>query len=243
MVGAVVLLASVLFGAAWWLERDDAPPRKESGSAPGGVVPPADEPRPVVPAGDPSIPVVDPSWLTQVASRTDIPPAALRAYAVAELRAVEEQPGCQIGWSTLAGIGWVESRHGTIDDAVLGLDGVSSPAIIGPALDGTHGFAAIEAHPDLVPWHGDQVWDHAVGPMQFIGSTWQRWRSDGDGDGVMDPNDVDDAAYAAARYLCHDGHDLTSGAGWSDAVLGYNRDETYVASVYAAAARYAELSG
>ena len=76
--------------------------------------------------------------------------------------------------------------------------------------------------------------------MQFIPSTWEQWGSDGDGDGVADPNDLDDAAATAVAYLCADGHDLTSGAGWSDAVFGYNHDESYVASVHAAASSYSE---
>ena len=41
--------------------------------------------------------------------------------------------------------------------------------------------------------------------MQFIPSTWRTWQTDGDGDGVADPNDIDDAALAAAGYLCQSG--------------------------------------
>ena len=89
-------------------------------------------------------------------------------------------------------------------------------------------------------WHGDPTWDHAFGPMQFISSTWTSWQADGDGDGVADPNDIDDAALAAADYLCADGHDLTSGEGWTSAVLSYNHARSYLEAVHDAATAYAE---
>jgi len=179
---------------------------------------------------------VDPAWVTTMAGRAGIPAAAVRAYANAQLA---EPRGCKVGWTTLAGIGWVESQHGTIGGRTLGDDGRSSKPVLGPALDGKD-FAAIRATPESTAWHGDPTWDHAVGPLQFIPSTWETWGADGDADGVADPNDIDDAAFTAARYLCADGHDLTTGAGWADAVFGYNHTQSYVDAVYAAATAYAE---
>jgi hypothetical protein len=44
-------------------------------------------------------------------------------------------------------------------------------------------------------------------------------------------------------YLCADGHDLTSGAGWADAIFSYNHAQSYVDSVYAAAKAYADRTG
>lgn len=179
---------------------------------------------------------VDPAWVAGTADRAGIPPTALRAYAQATLAAPK---GCEIAWNTLAGIGWVESQHGTLDGRVLGDDGHSQPSILGPALDGVD-YAAIPSTRKSQRWHGDPDWDHAVGPLQFIPSTWSRWGRDGDGDGVEDPNDIDDAAAAAVAYLCADGHDLTTGMGWSDAVFGYNHSADYVARVFEAARSYAE---
>lgn len=181
---------------------------------------------------------VDPRWARRAADASGIPLPALTAYARASLLAPRE---CRIGWTTLAGIGWIESQHGTIGGRVLEADGRSSQPILGPALDGGD-FAAVPATADSARWHGDRDWDHAVGPMQFIPSTWRTWRTDGDGDGVADPHDIDDAALASARYLCQSG-DLSVGDTWSRSVFGYNHSADYVLDVFAAADAYADRTG
>jgi membrane-bound lytic murein transglycosylase B len=183
------------------------------------------------------VPLVDAAWAARTARAAGIPEPALLAYARATLMAPS---GCGVGWTTLAGLGWVESQHGTIGGRTIGADGRSSTPILGPALDGVGKVAAIRATPQSTTWHGDPEWDHAVGPLQFIPSTWETWSSDGDGDGVADPNDLDDAAYAAVRYLCADGYDLSTGPGWSAAVFAYNHARVYVDAVYAAASAYAD---
>jgi membrane-bound lytic murein transglycosylase B len=183
-------------------------------------------------------PLVDAGWVARTSAAAGIPAPALRAYADAELVLRRERPSCHLSWNTVAGIGWVESQHGTVGGRTLGADGRSSQPILGPALDGSAGFAAIHSTPASQAWHGDAVWDHAVGPLQFLSSTWARWAADGDGDGVADPGDLDDAALAAGRYLCADGHDLATDGGWNAAVHSYNHDAGYVASVAAAANTY-----
>jgi murein DD-endopeptidase MepM/ murein hydrolase activator NlpD len=67
----------------------------------------------------------------------------------------------------------------------------------------------------------------AVGWMQFMPSTWDRWGVDANGDGVADPWNAQDAIYAAARYLAAAGaaQDL------SRAVLAYNHAQWYVDEV------------
>ena len=193
---------------------------------------------PVAPTAEPVAPVasggrVSAQWVTDMAARTGIGETALQAYGTAALRLEDEQPACHVGWTTLAGIGGIESGHGTNGGATLLANGRTSLPIIGPALDGTGGTDAIRSTEESEQWHGDPRWDHAVGPMQFISSTWERWQSDGNGDGVLDPSNVFDAAYAAGRYLCAGGADLRTGTGWTRAIFSYNHSDDYVRSVLA----------
>lgn len=176
-------------------------------------------------------------WARRTAARSGVPQVALRAYA----RAARKAPAsCRLGWTTLAGIGSIESRHGTLGGRTLGDDARSSTPILGPALDGHGAYAAIPATRVGTAWHGDTRWEHAVGPMQFLPSTWRTWGADADGDGAADPADLDDAAYAAAGYLCADGRDLSTGEGWAEAVLSYNNSQAYADDVYATAMGYAD---
>jgi membrane-bound lytic murein transglycosylase B len=179
------------------------------------------------------------AWLARVSRQTGIGRVALEAYALASLRLAREQPGCHLGWTTLAGIGAIESGHGTNGGARLRPDGTTTRRILGPALDGTSGTARIPSTEQSQKWHGDPRWDHAVGPMQFIPSTWRKWGSDASSDGTSDPNNIDDAAYAAGRYLCGSGQDLRTGEGWTQAVFSYNHSPEYVRSVVARANSYA----
>ncbi|GAA2159718.1 transglycosylase protein with SLT domain [Humibacillus xanthopallidus] len=134
---------------------------------------------------------------------------------------------CHMPVTLLAAIGEVESsslRGRSLDarhDVV--------PPVIGPALSG-NGFAAIR-DTDGGRLDGDPVWDHAVGPMQFIPGTWRAWGSDGNGDGVADPQNIEDATLSAARYLCAGGRDLSRAADLARAVLSYNGSQRYLATV------------
>jgi len=231
VAAAVALALIVLAGRLAGELRDPAYPT--NGSVSRYAVPGA---APVVASSGVT---VDPGWVTRTAAAAGIPQPAVRAYGAAVLRIRQDDAGCELGWTTLAGIGYVESVHGTIGGRTVLADGHSSRRILGPALNGVGDVAAIRATVESARWHGDQRWDHAVGPLQFIPSTWQLWRSDGDGDGVADPNDLDDAAYAAARHLCAGGRDLASGDDWGAAVFAYNHAEVYVDAVHRAASDYA----
>lgn len=183
----------------------------------------------------------DAEWLARTAARTDIPVRALQAYAAAAGLANAAAPTCGIGWNTVAAIGFVESVHGTHGGGSLTPAGQASRPIVGPSLNGD-GFAAIPDTDDGA-LDGDTLWDHAVGPMQFIPSTWQMAGRDGNGDGESDPLNIDDAALSAASYLCTGGRDLTTARGWTDAVLSYNQSDSYVGQVRGQAAAYAEQAG
>ena len=78
--------------------------------------------------------------------------------------------------------------------------------------------------------------------MQFIPSMWSRWASDGNGDGVGDPQQIDDAALAAGRYLCANGRDMASAAGWWTGILSYNNSTEYAQKVFGLADGYAKAA-
>jgi hypothetical protein len=167
----------------------------------------------------------------------DLPEAARRAYERAARQIERTRPGCGLPWGLLAGIGRVESDHGRYGGSRLGVDGVSKPRIRGIALDGVGPVAAIP-DTDGGRLDGDEVWDRAVGPMQFIPSTWATAGVDGDGDGVADPDDLDDAALAAAGYLCPASGPIGDEAGMRAAVFTYNHSAYYVDLVMAFAIGY-----
>jgi membrane-bound lytic murein transglycosylase B len=167
----------------------------------------------------------------------DFPLVALDAYWRAARALAAEQPACGVPWWALAGITKVESRHGSFRGSALEPDGDTTQRIIGIALDGNNNTAVIRDS-DGGNLDGDTVYDRAVGPMQFIPSTWRRWQRDGNGDGVPDPHNLYDVALAAADYLCASGP-LTDDTGLSRGFFSYNHSNAYVASVLGWAHQYA----
>ena len=165
--------------------------------------------------------------IIESASVNGIPASALRAYQRAAQVIDSADPKCKIEWPLIAAIGRVESNHGRYGGNVLDADGVAKPGIWGIALDGTNGTARI-MDTDAGQYDRDKVYDRAVGPMQFIPSTWAIVGVDGDGDGERNPQDIDDAALAAAVYLCSGDEDLSGRAGQEAAVFRYNRSDDYV---------------
>ncbi|HEY6422420.1 MAG TPA: murein transglycosylase [Pseudonocardiaceae bacterium] len=200
---------------------------------PGPAVPHAG---PANPAGGPQLAFAD--WATRMSQATGIPQRALEAYANAHAVMASTQSDCHLTWVTLAGIAAVESKHGNFQGRTLEPDGRPSTPIIGIPLNGAPGVKSI-ADTDNGLLDGDKVWDHAVGPFQFIPSTWAAWRADGNNDEISDPQNVDDASLAAARYLCADKRNLGVGDGWLRAILSYNDSVPYAQEVYGFAQSYA----
>jgi hypothetical protein len=198
--------------------------------ADGGMVPTVSPPAlPQPPMVVTPAPVVVGGGAMAVSYVGGIPAVVLSAYRDAVAQLAQSQPGCHVPVELLAAIGKVESGHargGRVD-----ANGTAVPAILGPVLNGS-GFAAIP-DTDQGVLDGDPVWDRAVGPMQFIPSTWRRWAADGNHDGIADPENVYDASLAAARYLCADGRDLSTSAGLESAILSYNYSATYLRLVSA----------
>ncbi|MHA3701437.1 lytic transglycosylase domain-containing protein [Jatrophihabitans sp. YIM 134969] len=167
-----------------------------------------------------------------------IPIVALEAYREAAALQAATRPSCHLAWTLVAAIGAVESGHGTHAGARLYADGQDLPHVIGPVLDGTDGNARI-ADTDGGRLDGDKTFDRAVGPMQFIPSTWALRGLDGNGDGKADPFNIVDAAATTGDYLCRYDQDLRTDAGRRVAVFGYNHLDSYVATVLALDAAYA----
>ncbi|RST03088.1 lytic transglycosylase domain-containing protein, partial [Streptomyces sp. WAC05374] len=162
-----------------------------------------------------------------ITAHAGIPATVLAAYRRAEAAVARTDPGCRLPWQLLAAIGRVESgqaRGGRVD-----AHGTTLEPILGPVLNGI-GFARI-TDTDGGAYDGDGVYDRAVGPMQFIPSTWSRWGADGNGDGRKDPGNVHDAALAAGHYLCAGERRLTVGADLERAVLSYNHSVPYLRTV------------
>ncbi|MFD7438391.1 lytic transglycosylase domain-containing protein [Streptomyces sp. NPDC059861] len=158
-----------------------------------------------------------------------LPASVFAAYRRAEARLAHVAPGCGLRWQLLAAIGQVESGQARGGRVVA--DGTTPTPILGPRLDG-NGFALIR-DTDGGSLDGDTVYDRAVGPMQFIPSTWAVWGADGNGDGRADPHNVFDAALAAGRYLCAGGRNLAAPGDLDAAILGYNHSTAYLGTVRA----------
>ncbi|HET8620789.1 MAG TPA: lytic transglycosylase domain-containing protein, partial [Acidimicrobiales bacterium] len=237
-LGAGAGMGSLSSGTSWW----------DVGRATGAALPrdvdfdglAIDEPLPddVVKAGF----APDPEFFSdeEIADGlggTGIPEVALAAYEDgAELTAVED-PECGVPWSVLAAIGRVESDHGRFGGAMLRPDGYGTRPIRGIALDGRPGIALIR-DTDRGGLDGDTVFDRAVGPMQFIPSTWANVGVDGNGDDRRDPNNIFDAAWGAGVYLCAGEVDLTEPGQLARAVRRYNHTDEYVRVVLGLAEAY-----
>ncbi|MEV8125634.1 lytic transglycosylase domain-containing protein [Streptomyces sp. NPDC085944] len=181
-------------------------------------LPPLNSPSPAPTTGTPTSPG---------SSEAGIPATVLDAYKKAESELRRAKPGCNLPWQLLAAIGKVESgqaRGGRVD-----ANGTTIGRIIGPQLDG-NGFALIKDTDNGV-YDGNSSYDNAVGPMQFIPSTWAWAGRDGNGDGKEDPNNVYDAALAAGHYLCRYDWDLSDQADLNRAILSYNNSQDYLNTV------------
>ncbi|MFC6469323.1 lytic transglycosylase domain-containing protein [Gordonia humi] len=166
-----------------------------------------------------------------------IPGIVLKAYKLAATRVAAESPQCKLPWYLLAGIGRIESGHagnGNVDSF-----GDSITKVRGPVLNGTLAGNETITDTDGGKLDGDKTHDRAMGPMQFIPSTWAAWGSDANGDGKADPDNIFDATYSAGRYLCAGMTDIMSASNKVAAVMRYNHSLAYANNVLGWAAAYA----
>jgi membrane-bound lytic murein transglycosylase B len=186
-------------------------------------------------------PPLDMARVPELSRKMQIPERMLVAYGKAEERQRQANPRCGISWTMLAGIGRKESFHGRINNTDVNPDGSLTKPIIGVPLDGSPGFRAVKDTEDGA-MDGDTQWDRAVGPMQFLPTTWKRYAVRVSGDGQpANPQNVDDAAATAARYLCASGNNnLTTPQNWWKAVTTYNESIAYARDVFSGQDAYAK---
>lgn len=206
---------------------------------PEGVPPPPGDPVPPVDTyatGRPADQLRE--WAELRAPALEMPVVALEAYAYAARVAEVENPKCHLAWTTLAGIGMVESHNGTYRGATIAPNGDVTPPIRGVRLDGTGGNLRI-VDTEATDLAGEEALERAKGPMQFISETWRLYGVDANNDGKTDPDNIDDAALSAAGYLCWRGKDLATPRGWITALKAYNNSGVYARAVRDWATAYA----
>lgn len=192
-----------------------------------------------------AVPLAGPQVVATVAGGglTPIPATVFAAYSAGANWANDADPGCALSWSVLAGIGEVESGHAASYGALRpGWNGTASPPVLGPLLDGSLPGTPRVPDTDGGLLDGNDAVDRAVGPMQFLPSSWAVYGVDASGDGRADPQNIGDAAAAAGLYLCAGGADLSNPAQLAGAVRRYNHSDAYVRAVLAAGAGYLAAS-
>lgn len=190
-------------------------------------------PSAVATAGMAGVPVAQPP-IDNSPGVLGLPAIAERAYRNAERLMAHSTPGCGLNWNLLAGIGRIESRHAF--NGATDMHGTAVEPIFGPALDGS--LPGNEVIVDGRSADGHITYARAMGPMQFLPSTWEIYAADGNGNGRSDPQNFFDSALAAARYLCSGDTDLRNRAQLIRAVLRYNNSMAYTQNVLGWAEAY-----
>ncbi len=161
-----------------------------------------------------------------------IPAVAYDAYRTAAAGAPSVTASCSVDWTILGGIAQVESHHGLIDgEHAVSPDGDVVPPIRGRPLDGSRGTQTI-VDTDGGELDGDDEWDRAMGPLQFIPTTWRELGRDGNDDGIADPDNLYDASLTAVAHLClREPGDYADRGQLRRALIAYNASGRYADDV------------
>lgn len=236
-LAAVAIIVALVLSPRLVLSGGPGSPASEP-PGPDHALPVAEPPLAATPTRAGIAGLADGDWVERVSAASGIPARALAAYAGAAIVKAQAMPSCGLGWTTLAAIGLVESDHGRHGGSSVGEDGTVTPPIYGIALDGSSSAHIPDSDGGQID--GDAQYDRAVGPMQLIPQTWRNWHVDGNGDGVEDPQNIDDAVVATSNYLCRASGDMIGREGWRVGVGAYNSSDAYIRSVADAANRYAK---
>lgn len=174
----------------------------------------------------------DDGGIAEGGTAADIPPRMLTAYKKAVHLAGRYATECRgMRWPILAGIAKVESNHAI--GRTIAANGDIRPRIYGVLLNGSGAGGNTTTFPDTDggTWDGTAHGERAVGPFQFLPSTWEGIGKDANGDKSADPHNADDAALGAALYLCGGGRDLAKRPQLKAAILQYNHSTEYLSNV------------
>ena len=218
--GAVGAMALVLHGASLDPPPAAAPSTQASSTAPPLNVAPAVAVE--VAVGVRRHRVGSPDDYPGLLASAPLP--AIAAYQRAAM-IIDSAADCGLRWIVLAAIGRVESNHGRA-------------GAFGAPLDG-RGGSGVVPDTDRGTVDNDQRWDAPIGPMRLLPTTWTAVAVDADNDGIRNPQDLDDAALAAAVLLCSHGNLARPGA-LRAALASYHPAPGFVRTVLVLAARYAE---
>ncbi len=132
-------------------------------------------------------------------------------------------PTCGLRTQVLAAMGHVGSA--SLEGRALDENHRALPPVYGAA--GLSAGSGRSADTDDGSLDAKAAYDRPVGPLAFLVPTWQVAGADGDGDGLRDPQDIEDAAVSAAYFLCLGGRDLGEERGLRTALLSYHHSTAY----------------
>lgn len=201
---------------------------------------PIEEPAPASAAADPATGAAPVSTGRFGGALLAAPDEAIGAYQRAA-SIINLTAECELDWIVLAAIARVESNHGRGADGRHRVDrqGRVRPALTGAPLNGRAGRDRV-FDTDAGELDGRVRWDAPVGPFGLLPATWSNVAVDGDGDGIRNPQDLDDAALATAVLLCASGRDLSRRNVLAKELQALHPAPGYVRVVMMLAALYSE---
>lgn len=125
----------------------------------------------------------------------------VESYRDAAYRWASAGSPCAVSPQVIQAVAGHASNEGDIDGHSFDADGRISPSLFGEPSNGGVGLSEI-ADTDAGELDLDPVWDRPIGPFQILPTSWERYGTDANNDGVTDPQNIWDSSAAAASFLC-----------------------------------------